>query len=600
MDGQELLKEEGALKMGMVRIGLFISLMVFCFPSSTAAAPAGSLDLSFNSPNGYKRFNSAANNRDRGVEVAIQADGKIVVLGYSHNGANEDLLLVRYNADGSLDTSFGTGGFVLYDRGGNDRGLGLALQADGKIVAVGYTYLGGQRDVLVLRYHRNGTLDGAFGTGGSVTYSSSGSATDIGFGVAIQADGRIIVVGESSNGSNQDAIVLRYTTFGTLDHGFGSGGVFVYGGAGNNMDRAFATAIQQDGRIVVVGASVVNNKDDVLVFRLHSNGTPDGTFGSAGVATYSGAGDHFDYGNGVALQQDGRIVVLGSTLIGTAFDILLIRYNANGALDTTFGTGGVVIYGDSGGRNDYGYGLVIQRDGKIVITGYTQGDSDDVLVARFDTTGSLDTTFGTDGTVTWNGTAGGTDYGQGIALQSDGKLIIAGFSHNGANEDLLVMRLLGSTDNEAVIDIRCFVATAAYGSYLDPHVAALRTFRDEFLMKNGAGRELTQLYYLCSPPLASLIERHESLRVVARYLLTPAVLAVRHPHAAMLVMALGGFSVVVFALRWRKKYRKFSAQSGAVTYDDPAPFRDQNLSSDEGISIHRRLRRSFTPSGSRE
>jgi uncharacterized delta-60 repeat protein len=545
--------KEGVLKMGIARFCLFIAPVVFCLLSSTAAATPGSLDMSFNSPKGYNLFNSPANNRNRGVEVAIQADGKIVVLGYSYNGANEDVLLARYNTDGSLDASFGTGGFVLYDRGGNDRGLGLALQTDGKIVAVGYTYVGGQRDVLVLRYHTNGTLDNTFGTSGSVTYSSSGSATDIGFGVAIQADGGIIVVGETSNGTNQDALVLRYTNGGSLDNGFGSGGVFVYGGSGNNMDRGFAAAIQEDGKIVVVGASVVNNKDDVLVLRLNSNGTLDGTYGTAGVATYSGTGDNFDYGNGVALQGDGRIVVIGATSIGTAFDILLLRYNSNGTLDNTFGTGGVVTYGDAGTRNDYGYALVIQKDGKIVITGYTQGSSDDVLVVRFDPNGALDTTFGTEGTVIWNGTAGGMDYGQGIALQSDGKLIITGFSHNGNNEDMLVMRLLGSPDDGGGSRGRCFVATAAYGSYLDPHVAALRTFRDEFLMKNRVGMELTQIYYTYSPPIASLIERHDSLKAVTRCLLTPTVLAVSHPYVAMLGMVFGGLPVIIFALRRRKK-----------------------------------------------
>jgi uncharacterized delta-60 repeat protein len=549
--------------MGMVRIGLLIALIVSCLLSSTAAATPGSLDMSFNYPNGYSLFNSAADNRDRGVEVAIQPDGKIVILGYSHNGTNEDVLLARYNTDGSLDTSFGTGGFVLYDRGGNDRGLGLALQADGKIVAVGYTYVGGQRDVLVLRYHPNGTLDSTFGTGGSATYSSSGSATDIGFGVAIQSDGGIVVVGETSNGTKQDALVLRYTTGGSLDHGFGSGGVFVYGGSGRNTDRGFAAAIQPDRKIVLVGASVVNNKDDVLVLRLNPNGTLDGTFGSAGVVTYSGAGDHYDYGNGVALQGDGRIVVLGVTSIGTAFDILLLRYNSNGTLDTTFGTGGVVIYGDSGDRNDYGYALVIQKDDKIVFTGYTQGSSDDLLVVRFNPTGALDTTFGTAGTVIWNGPAGGTDYGQGIALQSDGKLIITGFSHNGTNEDMLVMRLLGSTDDGGSGG-RCFIATAAYGSYLDPHVVALRMFRDDFLMKNSVGRELTQRYYMYSPPLASLIQRHDSLKIVTRCLIAPMVLVIHHPLIVILGVMLGGLTAVIFTLRWRRKNRTIRQYSFTI------------------------------------
>ena len=184
---------------------------MLCFLSSVAAATSlsGSLDKSFNFPDGYSLFNSAGNGNDRGVDVAIQADGKIVVLGYSNNGANEDLLLARYNADGTMDRNFGIEGFVLYDRGGNDRGLGLALQTDGKIVAVGFTYLGSQRDVLVLRYHTNGTLDKDFGTNGSATYSSPGSATDIGFGMALQPDGKLVITGFSHNGSDDDMLVLR-------------------------------------------------------------------------------------------------------------------------------------------------------------------------------------------------------------------------------------------------------------------------------------------------------------------------------------------------------------------------------------------------------
>jgi uncharacterized delta-60 repeat protein len=549
-------KQKGAgLKIRVKRIGVFIALTVlFVLPWAATAAP-GSLDPSFNSPNGYVLFNSAVNNRDRGVEVAVQADGEIVVLGYSHNGTNEDVLLTRYKADGTLDTTFGTGGFVLYDRGGNDRGLGLALQPDGKIVAAGYTYTGNYRDVLVLRYNTNGTLDSTFGAGGAAIYSSAGSATDIGFGVAVQADGGIIVVGETSNGTNQDALVLRYTAAGSLDNGFGNGGVFLYSGPGNNMDRAFAAAIQQDGKIVVVGASVVNNKDDALVLRLNANGTLDGTFGLGGVVTYSGAGDNFDYGNGVALQEDGRIVVLGATSNGTAFDILLLRYNVNGTLDTQFGTGGVVVYGDAAGLNDYGYALVIQKDGKIVIAGYSHGSNDDVLVVRFRPTGIPDTSFGTGGEMRWNGTGGGTDYGQGIALQSDGKLIIVGFSHNGANEDMLVMRLLVFYGDGGSGSSKCVIATAAYGSYDDSHVVVLRKFRDEFLLKNRLGRELTKLYYAYSPPLASLIERHDSLRTAARCLLTPTVLVVQRPYMLALGMVLWGM-VVIYGTFFRRKRSK--------------------------------------------
>jgi uncharacterized delta-60 repeat protein len=530
-----------------LNVMLYIALVFFSLLATDAAASPGSLDTSFNFPHGYVLFNSAANSRDRGVEVALQADGKIIILGYSHNGANEDVLLVRYNTDGTLDTGFGGGGYVLYNGGGNDRGLGLALQTDGKIVAVGYTYVGTSRDVLTLRYNINGTLDSTFGAGGKVTYSSPGAATDIGFGVVIQADGCIIVAGEISNTINQDALVLRYTPAGTLDNSFGSGGVFTYAGPGVNMDRAFAAAIQMDGKIIITGASVVNGKDDVLVLRLNINGTLDGTFGSNGIVTYSGAGDNSDYGNAVALREDGRIVVLGAQSNGSAFDILLLQLTAAGALDSQFGTGGVVIYGDAGSLNDYGYGLALQKDEKIVITGYTQGTNDNVLVVRFNAGGTLDTSFGSEGLVIWNGSASGTDYGQGIALQPDGKMIITGFSHNGVNEDMLVMRLWASADDGR----RCFIATAAYGSDLDPHVAALRQFRDEHLMTNRIGRQLIKLYYTYSPPLAIFIEQHDWLKPVVRSMLAPAILAVNHPDVIILGMTLGGMIFFILLMRRR-------------------------------------------------
>ena len=434
------------MRMMKVLLGFIIVLLtgyilVVYLPSLTPVAKPGTVDRSFNFPNGFVLFNSAAHNKDRGVDVAIQDDGKIVVLGYSNNSRNEDVLLARYNSDGSPDKSFGTGGFVLYDGGGNDRGLGLVLQDDGKILATGFTYAGRQRDVLLLRYDVNGTLDTMFGTGGAVTYSSPDSATDIGFGVAAQPDGGIIVVGETANRTSQDALVLRYTPAGSIDTRFGTGGVFTYGGTG--MDRGFAAAIQQDKKIIVAGSTVVKNKDDVLVFRLNPDGTMDKSFGPGGAVTFSGAGDNPDYGNCVTLQSDGKIVVSGAVSNGGAFDVLLLRYNPGGTPDTTFGTDGVAVYGDAGEKDDYGYAHVIQRDGRIVVTGFTRnGTSDDVLLVRYDPLGRPDTSFGKGGRVTWNGPGNNMDYGQGIALQPDGRIVVTGFSNTGADEDILVMRFM--------------------------------------------------------------------------------------------------------------------------------------------------------------
>lgn len=158
---------------------------------------------------------------------------------------------------------------------------------------------------------------------------------------------------------------------------------------------------------------------------------------------YSGSGDNADYGNCVSLQSDDKIVVSGAVSEGRAFDVLLMRYNKDGTPDITFGNNGVAVYGDAGEKNDYGYAHVIQQDGRIVITGFTHNSAnDDVLLVRFDPTGQPDKTFGTGGRVTWNGQGNNMDYGQGIALQSDGKIVIIGFSHNGTDEDMLLMRFM--------------------------------------------------------------------------------------------------------------------------------------------------------------
>jgi uncharacterized delta-60 repeat protein len=426
---------------GIVIVVIAGYLLAGHLSSPAPAEKPGSLDTSFNAPDGFVRFNSAANNKDRAVDVAVQPDGKIVVLGYSNTSTNEDLLLARYNPDGSMDESFGTNGLVLYNGGGNDRGLGLALQDDGKILATGYTTATGQRNVLVLRYTVNGTPDTTFGTGGVVTYSSPGSGTDIGFGIAVAPDGGILVTGESANMTNQDALVLRYTPDGSLDTRFGAGSAVTFGRAG--LDRGFAIAARPDGKVLVAGSTMVTGKDDVLLFRLTQEGMVDKTFGQQGSVTYSGGGDYSDYGDCITLGADGTILVSGATSNGRAFDVLLLRYTQDGTPDSTFGKGGVAVFGDAGDRDEYGYAHAVQQDGRIVLTGYAKNSTyDDVLVMRFDPAGQPDKTFGTGGRVTWNGPGNNTDYGQGIALQPDGRILVVGFSNNGVNEDMLLMRFL--------------------------------------------------------------------------------------------------------------------------------------------------------------
>jgi uncharacterized delta-60 repeat protein len=425
--------------------GVWIFFLLFILPGHLAAAQ-GDLDLSFNPPNGFSVFKGPGDRRDRGIEIAVQTDGKILVLGYSHTGTNDDLLLVRYTPEGKLDPTFSQYGFVTYIGGqGDDRGLGLALQADGKIIAVGQYHNGIDRDILVLRYLDDGTLDPAFADQGVFIYPGAASGTNIAFGVAIQKDGKILVTGESSNGSNQDLILLRLTPAGVLDGTFGTGGVVTYPGSGGGLDRGFAVTVQDDEKIVVVGAVTIQTKDDLLALRYKPDGTPDTDFATQGEFLYSAAGDRSDYGYGVSVQPDGKILLIGvSSAPPDIPRLIVLRLTGQGTLDQTFGTQGVVTYPASGTAQAYGYGAAFQRDGKILVVGsLVDGSGEDVLALRMNTNGTLDETFGLNGVVLFQGAGKGIDRGHGLALQKDGKIVVTGFSFNGTTDDLLVLRLWG-------------------------------------------------------------------------------------------------------------------------------------------------------------
>jgi len=189
-----------------------LALSVCCTLPLTSLAQDGSLDLSFDSDG--KVTTGIQFWYDAGNSVAIQSDGKIVVAGSSYNGSNDDFALVRYNADGSLDTSFDTDGKVITAIGSDfDQGFSVAIQSDGKIVAAGYTYNDPVFEFALIRYNADGSLDNTFDTDGKVT-TPIGSVDDQGISVAIQSDGKIVVAGYSDDGLWEDFAVVRYNSAG--------------------------------------------------------------------------------------------------------------------------------------------------------------------------------------------------------------------------------------------------------------------------------------------------------------------------------------------------------------------------------------------------
>jgi uncharacterized delta-60 repeat protein len=343
-----------------------------------------------------------------GMASILQPDGKIILTG---GNFDTDFIVARYNPDGKLDTSFGSGGIVKTDVTGSAVPRDIALQSDGKIIVVG-----GSDDFVVVRYTTNGSLDTSFGSGG-VAYTDFGGS-DIGNAVVIQPDGKIVVAGNT----NYDFALARYKTNGSLDTTFGSGGKVItnFGTrplGDSSQDCAYGEVLQPDGKIIVVGSSDLDFGGFALA-RYNKNGSLDSTFGDNGKLIHDF--DNGVDGNSVILQKDGKIVVAGHSTAGYALGFEIARFNSNGGLDTTFGTKGRVST-DIGG-SEWLVKMVKQPDEKILIIGYTTDGK--FAIARFEANGNLDTSFGADGKMITS--FSGDSWIAALNLQPDGKIVISG------------------------------------------------------------------------------------------------------------------------------------------------------------------------------
>jgi uncharacterized delta-60 repeat protein len=380
---------------------------------------------------------------DIAQSIAIQADGKLVVAGYDYSGNN--FAVARYEPNGTLDPSFGTGGKVETAFGGIAASAwGVAIQADGKIVAAGRTYDGTNTDFAVARYDADGTLDPSFGNGGKVTTNFQNTNNGA-YAVTIQPDGKIVVAGQSGIGSPSVFAVARYNADGTPDTTFdGNGRVTI--NFGGTDDGALGVALQPDGKIVLAGKAVGINYDFGIA-RLNPDGALDTTFNGTGWER-TDFGGTLDVARSVAIQSDGKIVLAGFTQPGGRTDFALARYDSNGSLDGSFnGTGRVVT--SIGPTDDEANNVAVQPDGKIIAIGQSSNGSNyDFALARYNADGTLDPMFGNDGTQT-TAIGPGNAIAAGLALQPDGKIVLAGSSSNGTSDDFAVARYLG--DNHAPV-----------------------------------------------------------------------------------------------------------------------------------------------------
>ncbi len=417
---------------------LFIFTMVL---QSLLMAKAGDPDTTFGTDGMV--ITEVGSSADRAYSTVIQSDGKIVAAGHSYNGNDWDFALARYDSNGTLDTTFGTNGKVTTDVVYDDYGYSVAIQNDGKIVVAGYskTYNG---DFALVRYDSNGSLDTTFGGDGKVVTDMLGQ-DDRAHSVAIQDNGKIVVAGYSNKGGFKwDFALARYDTNGSLDTTFdGDGKVFTE--VGGIAGYARSIAIQDNGKIVVAGYNYDGGiEHDFALVRYNDNGSLDTTFGGDG-KVITDLGGNGDQAYSVVIQDDGKIVVAGySNKGGSGSDFALVRYNSNGILDTTFDGDGKVTTDVA--YDDYGYSVAIQSDGKIVVTGYSSyGYGNDIALVRYNTNGSLDTTFGDDGRVIKDVGDDDSIRGYSVAIQSDSKIVVTGYSDIGGSDDFALLRYHGKT-----------------------------------------------------------------------------------------------------------------------------------------------------------
>ena len=415
---------------------------------------AGAFDTSF-AGIGQKTvaFDRGGSLSDVGEAIAIQSDGKILVAGAVQvSSSDTDFGVTRLKSDGSIDTTFGTNGKVTiafdFVTNGFDKATAIAVQADGKIVVVGQASFGdsARRTFALARLTSAGRLDTTFSDDGKalIHFGSDSSAT----GVAIQSNGKIVVSGtEYKDFSGKDMAVARFNSNGTLDTTFNGVGfrTVAFDIGGSKEEYCNAISLQADGKIVLAGTAHTggSNVFEFAVARLTTSGSLDTTFDGDGKKTIA-----FDHGvaSAVAVSSSGKIVVAGRANVASDQDFAVARLNSNGSLDSTFdGDGKKTIAFDLGGsNNDQANAVKIQSDGKIVVAGSARvsfGVSD-FAVARLNSNGSLDTSFDGDGKR--RSSLSGDDEARGMALQSNGRIVLAGYSNAVGDNDFGIIRLLNS------------------------------------------------------------------------------------------------------------------------------------------------------------
>ncbi len=415
---------------------------------------------------------TAVGSNGSGQSVATQADGKILVAGFSEG----KFALARYNSNGSLDSSFDGDGIAttkVTALNYSDFTWSVAVQADSKIVMAGSSpMINSSSDIVqglaLVRYNSDGSLDTSFDGDGKVVTDFGSKHFDYGNSVAIQSDGKILVAGTGNwdlNGTTRKEFALaRYNTDGSIDTSFDSDGIVTTNFNNNPIyysypNYGYSVAVQADGKILEAGyadvfdATLMQSVTSFALVRYNSDGSLDVSFDGDGKVITSITNAYLDEGQSVTIQADGKILVAGVSFNGT-WNFSLVRYNTDGSLDSDrYDSFGNLIYDGFGnlgfvttelGGQDWAYSVTLQADGKILLAGNSNsGFNGNFVLVRYNSDGSLDTSFDSDGIVTTSISPYYYDYGKSVTVQADGKILVAGVTYNtldGGNSDFALVR----------------------------------------------------------------------------------------------------------------------------------------------------------------
>ncbi len=395
------------------------------------------------------------NDRNDGeADLKVQPDGKILQLGYSYDSLTFKMILIRYNIDGSIDTTFGNQGFVDgYIIDSTMSANSLVLQNDGKILVTGAAKFNTTYQAAIMRFNADGSPDNSFDSDGIKIFPAGLANSEFLF-LLIQPDDKIVAVGDADDslGTYQDYAIARFHPDGMLDSTFGINGMV------KTMISAYSdiphdAILQNDGKIVTVSYNI-----NFIVVRYNNDGTLDNSFGVNGIADLA-VGFYNCFAYDLEIKSNGQILVCGTIddPFTSSTDVGIVQCNTDGSVDPGFGSAGLVTTDVAGSLfNDGGMDLSILGDGKLLVGGYSSyGTYKDFVLIRYTADGWLDNSFNAGDGMVVTEILGYDDYCRSVEIQADGKVLMGGSSYNGSNYDMSMIRFtsdLLSTDPSILAD----------------------------------------------------------------------------------------------------------------------------------------------------